>query len=80
MQSVSVAYVKDYFSETSTGNTLSPIEKAYLRFREQIESDESYTEEVWNECFNIPRAVEMGLRHEECRGLRRHGLGQLPHA
>ena len=60
-----VAVITSSGSGPSTGNTLSPFEKAYFRFREQIESDESYTEEDWNNCFNIPRVVEMGLRHEE---------------
>ncbi len=43
----------------------SPLELTYRSFRQQIESDDDYTEEDWNGYFNIHRAVETGLRHEE---------------
>ena len=43
----------------------SPFERAYRAFRARIESDNGYSEKDWNDYFNIPRAVEMDLRHGE---------------
>ena len=43
----------------------SPFESAYRSFRARIESDAAYTEEDWNGYFNIPREVEMDIRHQE---------------
>jgi prevent-host-death family protein len=60
-----VAVITGAVSGTTTENSASPFETAYRRFRALVEADGSYTEEDWNDCFNIPRAVEMNLRHEE---------------
>ena len=34
------------------------LEELYMEFRKKIENDKSYTEEFWNNCFDIPRTVQ----------------------
>ena len=60
-----VAVITSEGAGSLVGNTSSPFETAYHRFRALVEADAGYTEEDWNGYFNIPRAVEMDLRHGE---------------
>lgn len=39
---------------------------AYAAYRKQLEEDDlGLTDEEWDEYFNIPREMQIGLRHEE---------------
>jgi len=60
-----VAVITSEGAGSLMGNTSSPFETAYRRFRALVEADADFTEEAWKECFNIPRTVEMDLRHGE---------------
>lgn len=36
-----------------------------MSFRKNMEEAGFLTDEEWNKCFNIPREIQIGLRHEE---------------
>ena len=59
-----IAVITQWLSEPAPRGP-SAFEIAFSKFREQIESDTDYSDEDWNEYFNIPREIQLGLRHEE---------------
>ena len=60
-----IAIITHMIEEPVSGDEPSRFEIAYRHFREQIEADSDYTDEDWNEYFNIPREIQTGIRHEE---------------
>ncbi len=38
---------------------------AYAAYRKRLESEDGFTDEDIDKCFNIPRETYVGLRHEE---------------
>lgn len=38
---------------------------AYAAYRKRIADEEGFTDEDIDRCFNIPREIQIGLRHEE---------------
>lgn len=43
----------------------SKFEIAYANYRKKMEKDGFFSSEEIDSCFNIPREIQMGLRHEE---------------
>lgn len=46
-------------------NESSEFDKAYSVFRKNMEEEGFLTDEEWKQCFNSPREIQIGLRHEE---------------